>query len=209
MEDVSIDRLMRFVLELRQSGVTDARVLGAMERTPRTHFAPPQFAAFALEDRALPLGDGQQMTRPSVVGRVLSALDLRGGETVLEVGTGSGYQAAVIGSVARRVIALERRQALAAEARGRIGQLRAMHIYVHWADGALGWPDEPGFERIVVNAAVEAPPPALVAQLRAGGVLVAASGGRLMQYRKSVDGSLEARDAGPIEFAALEAGVTP
>ncbi|MDX2233444.1 MAG: rRNA adenine N-6-methyltransferase family protein [Hyphomonadaceae bacterium] len=209
MEDPGFDRLMRFVLELRQSGVTDARVLAAMERTPRTHFAPAQFAAFALEDRALPLADGQQMTKPSTVGRVLCALDLKGGETVLEVGTGSGYQAAVIGAVARRVISLERRQALAAAARGRVGQLRAMHVYVHWADGAEGWRDEPAFDRIVINAAVAAPPPALAAQLSAGGVMAAGVDGRLVRWRKGADGALAASDAGPLDLAALEAGAAP
>jgi protein-L-isoaspartate(D-aspartate) O-methyltransferase len=209
MDDVSVDRLMQFLLALRQSGVTDARVLAAMERTPRLHFAPPQFAAFALEDRPLPLDGGQQMSKPSVIGRMLSALEMKGGETVLEVGSGSGYQAAVIGAMARRVISLERRQALAAAARGRIGQLRAMHVYVHWADGAAGWADEPGFDRAVINAMVEAPPPAVVAQLRAGGVLVAGRGGRLMQWRKGLDGDLAAVDAGPVDLAPLETGAAP
>lgn len=213
MEDVSIDRRMRFILELRQGGVTDARVLSAMERTPRTHFAPAQFAAFALEDRALPLPDGQQMTNPLTVGRVLAALELKGGEKVLEVGSGSGYQAAVIGDVARRVVSLERRQALAAAARGKIGELRAMHVYIHYADGAGGWPDDASYDRVVVNAAITEPPPALVAQLLAGGVLVApvAVGGeqRLTQYRKGVDDAIVARDCGPVRFAALEAGTAP
>jgi protein-L-isoaspartate(D-aspartate) O-methyltransferase len=209
MEEVSVDRLMRFVLELRQSGVTDARVLAAMERTPRLHFAPAQFQSFALEDRALPLEDGQQMSAPSAVGRALAALELKGGETVLEVGAGSGYQAAVIGAIARRVISLERRQKLAAAARGRIGQLRAMHVYIHWADGGQGWADEPGFERVIVNAAVDAPPAPLLERLRAGGLLLAGVNGRLMQYRKGLDGALSASDCGPAALAPLESGVAP
>jgi len=213
MSDVSVDRLMRFVLDMRQKGVTDARVLAAMEKTPRTHFAPPQFAAFALEDRALPLGDGQQMSSPSLVGRMLSALDLRGGETVLDVGAGSGYQAAVLGTVARRVVSLERRQALAAEARGKIGQLRTMHVYIHYADGAEGWAEEREFERIVVNAAIAVPPARLVAQLATGGLMVAPTitdaGQRLMQFRKSVDGELVAVDAGAIALDPLESGLAP
>lgn len=212
MSEVTVDRLMRFVLELRQKGVTDARVLAAMEKTPRTHFAPPQFAGFALEDRALPIGEGQQMSAPSLVGRMLSALDLRGGEMVLEVGAGSGYQAAVLGAVARRVVSLERRQALAAAARGKIGQLRAMHVYIHYADGAEGWDEEREFERMAVNAAITAPPSRLVAQLATGGVMVApiltAGGQRLMQFRKSVDGALVASDFGAISLEALESGLT-
>ncbi len=212
-EEVSIDRLMRFILELRQGGVTDARVLSAMERTPRTHFAPAQFAAFALEDKALPLGDGEQMSKPSTVARMLAALDLKGGDTVLDVGSGSGYQAAVIGVVARRVISLERRQAIAAAARGKIGELRAMHVYIHCADGHDGCPDEAPYDRIVINAAVEAPPVALVTQLLAGGVLVAPIGAaqgeqRLTQFRKSVDGGFTTQDFGPIRMRALEPGVT-
>ena len=210
-DDISIDRRMRFILELRQGGVTDAQVLSAMERTPRLHFAPPQFAAFALEDRALPLGDGQQMSKPLVVARMLAALELKGADTVLEVGAGSGYQAAVIGASARRVISLERRQALAAAARGKIGELRAMHVYIHSADGADGWPDDAPYDRIVINAAIAAPPPVLAAHLMPGGILVAPVGEanaeqRLMQFRKTVDGGFETRDCGPIRLTALEAG---
>jgi protein-L-isoaspartate(D-aspartate) O-methyltransferase len=207
MQDVSVDRLMRFVLDLRQSGVTDSRVLAAMEKTPRLHFAPPQFATLALEERALPIGDGQQMSSPATVGRMLAALDLKGGETVLEIGSGSGYQAAVLGAMARRVVSLERRQALAAEARGRIGTLRTMHVYVHFGDGAIGWGGEQMMDRIVINAAIVAPPPPLVAQLAIGGVLAASVNGRLVQYRKGVDGALTERDCGPLTLSPLELGV--
>jgi protein-L-isoaspartate(D-aspartate) O-methyltransferase len=212
-DEVSVDRLMRFILELRQGGVTDARVLSAMERTPRTHFAPAQFSAFALEDKALPLGDGEQMSKPSTVARMLAALDMKGGDTVLEVGSGSGYQAAVIGAVARRVISLERRQPIAAAARGKIGELRAMHVYIHFADGHDGWADDGPFDRIVINASVAELPAKLLMQLTVGGVIVAPIGSpdgpqRLMQGRKGVDGALAMTDCGPISFRALEPGVT-
>jgi protein-L-isoaspartate(D-aspartate) O-methyltransferase len=211
MSDVGVDRLMRFLLDLRQRGVTDPRVLAAMEKTPRTHFAPDQFAAFALEDRALPIGEGQHMSSPSLVGRMLSALDLKGGETVIEVGSGSGYQAAVLGALARRVVSMERRQALAATARGKIGQLRTMHVYIHYADGAEGWGDEKEVDRIIVNASVVAPPARLVAQLATGGVLLAPvvteNGQRLVQFRKGLDGDLTAEDRGPIALEPLESGL--
>lgn len=201
-EEPDFDGLMRFVLGLRQGGVTDARVLAAMERTSRTHFAPGQFAAFALEDRALPLGDGAAMTKPSLVARMLQALELRGGETVLEIGTGSGYQAGVLAAIARRVVSLERRRNLAADARSKIGLLRLMHVYVHSADGAEGWAEDAPYDAIIINAAIDAPPPAVLKQLAPNGVVVAASGGRLMQWRSGA-----ARDLGPAELAALEAGV--
>lgn len=207
MQDVGVDRLMRFVLDLRQSGVTDARVLSAMEKTPRLHFAPPQFATLALEERALPIGEGQQMSSPATVGRMLSALELKGGEMVLEVGSGSGYQAAVLGAMARRVVSLERRQQVAADARGKIGTLRTMHVYVHYADGAEGWSGEQLFDRIVINAAVTGPLPALAAQLSVGGVIAAPINGRLVQFRKGVDGAFAERDCGPLTLAPLEHGL--
>jgi protein-L-isoaspartate(D-aspartate) O-methyltransferase len=202
------DRLMRFVLELRQGGVTDPRVLGAMERTSRVHFAPAQFAAFALEDRGLPLAAGVTMTKPSLVARMLQALELRGGETVLEVGAGSGYQAGVLAAIARRVLSLERRRTLAAEARAKIGQLRLMHVYVHAADGREGWADDAPYDAILVNAAIGEPPEKLLAQLAPNGVLVAAKAGRLTQWRKGEGGALTARDLGPADLAPLETGVT-
>lgn len=200
-------RMMQFVLGLRQGGVTDARVLAAMERAPRLHFAPPQFASFVFEDRALPLADGVAMTKPSLVARMLQALELRGGETVLEVGTGSGYQAAVLAAIARRVTSLERRRTLAGDARARIGQLRLMHVYVHAADGAAGWADEAPYDAIIINAAVEAPPEKLVANLAANGVIVAAHNGRLTQWRKVDGGALAVRDIGPADLPNIEAGV--
>lgn len=207
-DEPDFHRMMQFVLGLRQGGVTDARVLAAMERAPRLHFTPPQFATFAFEDRALPLADGVAMTKPSLVARMLQAMELRGGETVLEVGTGSGYQAAVLAAIARRVTSLERRRTLAADARARIGQLRLMHVYVHAADGNAGWGDDAPYDAIIINASVEAPPEKLVANLAPNGVVVAAKGGRLTQWRKGADGAVVARDIGPADLPPLESGVT-
>lgn len=195
-------RLMRFVLEMRQAGITDARVLSALERTPRAHYAPAHLAGLAMDDVGLPLAHAQTMTKPSVVARMIAALDPAQGDTVLEVGTGSGFQAGVLSALAQKVVTLDRWRDLVADARSRFGTARLMRTFAHVADGTAGWPDEAPYDRIIVNAAMEDFPLALVDQLKAGGVLVAPLGERLIRYRNG-----EREDLGPIKFARLEHGV--
>jgi protein-L-isoaspartate(D-aspartate) O-methyltransferase len=199
-------RLMRFVLEMRQAGVTDARVLSALERTPRTGFAPTHLEALAMEDNPLPLTHGQAMTKPSIIGRVLMALAPQANDSVLEIGAGSGYQTAVLAQLAHKVTSLERWRDLAAEARARIGAARLMRAHVHGGDGHDGWPAEAPYDRIVVNAAILEIPPSLRDQLKPDGVLVAPlvreNGQHLMRYR---NGQLE--DLGPAQYSMLDRGV--
>ena len=199
-------RLMRFVLEMRQAGVTDARALSALERTSRTHYAPVHLQGLALDDVGLPLPHVQTMTKPSLVGRMLTALDPQPGDLVLEVGAGSGFQAAAIASLAHKVVTLDRWRDLAADARGRFGRARLMRAFAHCADGFSGWPDDAPYDRIVINAAVADFPLPLLDQLKAGGVLVAPLGEgtiqRLMRYRNGLR-----EDLGPISFQHLERGV--
>jgi protein-L-isoaspartate(D-aspartate) O-methyltransferase len=199
-------RLMRFVLELRQAGVTDARALSAMERTPRTHYAPEHLDGLAFDDISLPLAHAQTMTKPSVVGRVLSALSPQPGDTVLEIGAGSGFQTACIASLAHKVVTLERWRDLTADARVKFGTARLMRVQAYTADGLDGWADEAPYDRIVVNGALSDIPEALLAQLKPGGVLIAPLGDaesqRLIRYR---NGARE--DFGPIKFAPLERGL--
>lgn len=195
-------RLMRFVLDMRQAGITDARVLSALERTPRTHYAPPHLIGLAMDDVGLPLARAQTMTKPSVVARMVAAIDPQAGESVLEVGAGSGYQAAVLSALAHKVVTLERWRDLAADARGRFGTARLMRTFAHVADGLEGWPDEAPYDRIVVNAAIEDFPLALLDQLKAGGVIVAPVGERLIRYRNG-----QREDIGPMKFAPVERGV--
>ncbi len=201
-------RLMRFILELRQAGVTDARVLAALERTPREDYAPAHLIDLAHDDISLPLAEGQALTKPSVVGRVAAALDAQPGDHVLEIGTGSGYQAAVLSHLAHTVFTIDSRRDLIADARARFGRARLMRVFAHVGDGAEGWPDDAPYDRIVINAAVEAPPPALLAQLKPGGALVApigdADGQRIIRFRNE-----ERADFGPVKFAPLERAPEP
>lgn len=196
---------MRFVLEMRQAGVIDARALAALERTPRDHYAPVHLAQLAYDDNNLPLPNGQSMTKPSLVGRMIAALDVEPANSVLEIGTGSGYQAAALSTLATRIITLDRWRDLVTDARGRFGLARIMHVSVHLGDGAIGWAQDAPFDRIVVNCAVDEIPPALIGQLAAGGALVApvgpASGQRLIRLRNN-----KREDLGPVKLAPLEAG---
>lgn len=197
---------MRFVLEMRQAGVTDARALSALERTPRTHYAPTHLEGLALDDVGLPLSHAQTMTKPSIVGRVIAALDVQPNDVVLEIGTGSGFQAGALSVLAHKVVTLERWRDLAADARGRFGTARLMRTYAHVADGFEGWPEDGPYDRIVINAALEEFPVQLLEQLKPGGAIVApigdASGQRLIRLRNGVREDLE-----PVKFGALDRGV--
>jgi len=205
---MSIDaaRLMRFVLEMRQAGVTDARALSALERTARAQFAPEHLEGMALDDVNLPLPHAQTMTKPSMVGRAIAALAPEDGDTVLEIGAGSGFQAAALATLAHRVVTLERWRDLAAAARARFGAARLMRVFAHAADGYDGWGDDAPYDRIVVNAALAEFPPPLLAQLKPGGTIVAplgdALGQRLIRLRNG-----EREDFGPAAFAPLARGV--
>ncbi|MGQ0534430.1 MAG: protein-L-isoaspartate O-methyltransferase family protein [Caulobacteraceae bacterium] len=199
-------RLMRFVLEMRQAGVTDARALSALERTPRTHYAPEHLEGLALDDVGLPLAHAQTMTKPSLVGRMIAALAPEPNEVVLEVGTGSGFQAAAISTIASKVVTLDRWSDLTVAARGKFGTARLMRTYAHTADGFDGWEEDAPYDRIIISAALEDFPPPLLAQLKPGGVIVAPLGDaqsqRLMRWRNG-----EREDLGPIRMQPLERGL--
>ncbi|HWA00357.1 MAG TPA: protein-L-isoaspartate(D-aspartate) O-methyltransferase [Caulobacterales bacterium] len=195
-------RLMRFILELRQEGVTHARVLAAMERTPRSHYAPAHMEGLVFDDIALPLPHGQSMTKPATVARMLAALDPQPDDAVLEIGTGSGYQAAVLSLLARKVVTLDRWSDLVADARQKFGTARLMNVFAHVADGAKGWADDAPYHRIVVAGEVDEAPQALFEQLTPDGVLVAATAHRLVRWR---NGTRE--DLGPAELPAFQEGL--
>lgn len=170
MEDAS--RKARLILGLRQSGVTDSRVLSAIESVPREMFVPQALAAHAYDDTALPIDCGQTISQPTVVAWMTAALEVGERMKVLEIGTGSGYQAAVLSKLCRRVYTIERHATLLAQAEERFQDLRLNNITSRVGDGAKGWPEQAPFDRIIVTAAAPEPPPALLDQLANGGVMV-------------------------------------
>ena len=163
---------MQFLFALRSKGVTDASVLTAMEKVDRAAFIRGLFSERAYEDMPLPIPCGQTISQPSVVGLMTQALKAGPRDTVLEVGTGSGYQAAVLSHVARRVYTVDRHKRLVNEAREVFDALGLTNITAFTADGSHGLPDQAPFDRILVTAAAEDPPGPLLAQLKVGGIMV-------------------------------------
>ena len=150
-------------------GVRDPLVIDAMRSVPRELFVAPAVAARAYSDEALPIEGGQTISQPYIVALMIEAIGLRGGETVLEIGTGSGYEAAVLGRVAGRVCTVERNGVLAAAARRRLERLGTVNVEVRHGDGTRGWPELAPFDAIVVSAGAPAVPGALREQLAIGG----------------------------------------
>ena len=163
---------MRLLVALRSAGVTDARVLTAFEGVDRAAFVGPAFRDRAYEDVPLPIGGGQTISQPSVVGVMAQAARIGARDVVLEVGTGTGYQTAVLSRLARRVYSMERDRSLAATARGILAGLGASNVTVIAGDGSRGLPDVAPFDRILVAAAAEDPPGPLLSQLRVGGSII-------------------------------------
>ena len=139
---------IRLVMELRKSGVIDTRVIGAIERIPREEFTPPAFRDQAYEDTALPIGHGQTLSQPTVVGLMSQALEVGPRMKVLEIGTGSGYQAAILSLLCRRVYTIERHKPLLDEAEARFKKLRLHNITSRLGDGWLGWAEQDIFAHL-------------------------------------------------------------
>jgi protein-L-isoaspartate(D-aspartate) O-methyltransferase len=158
--------------QIRGRGIRDPRVLAAVLAVPRHEFIPSQFLAQAYLDQPLAIGEGQTISQPFMVGSMTEALEISPDDRVLEVGTGSGYQAAVLSLLARDVYTIESRPELGEAARERLTRLGYDNVHVRIGDGTLGWPGEAPFEGIVVTAAAPLVPPPLVAQLADGGRLV-------------------------------------
>lgn len=167
--------------QIQARGVKDERVLGAMARVDRAAFVPPEMRVHAYEDRPLPIGDGQTISQPYMVARMTALLALAPTARVLEIGTGSGYQTAVLAELAAEVVSVERQATLAHEAADRLLHRGYRNVTVHHADGTLGWPAREPYDAILVTAAAPALPKALLGQLADGGRLVCPVGSRAAQ----------------------------
>ncbi len=180
------DAIARLIMQLRQHGIRDARVLEAIEKTPRELFVEDDWQAQAWEDTALPIACGQTISQPYIVAFMTEQLDVQPHHRVLEVGTGSGYQAAILARLARRVFSVERHRPLLEQARRRFRALGLENIETRLGDGMRGWPEAAPFDRIIVTAAARQPPPALLEQLAQGGVMLIPLDDPLHDYQQLV-----------------------
>lgn len=168
--------IAEFLLRLRRTGITDRRLVDAFEAVPRRLFVPHESRNSAYVERALPIDCGQTISAPELVALMTGALDVHDDHQVLEIGTGSGYQAAILARLARRVCTIERYRTLTEAAELRFRTLKITNITALTGDGTLGWPANATFDRIMVTAAAEGVPKALLDQLKTGGVLIAPLG---------------------------------
>lgn len=202
-------RKIRLIMHLRNMGITDTRVLSAMEKVPREDFVPAAMADQAYEDIALPIGRGQTISQPYVVASMTQALQLGDKkEKVLEIGTGSGYQTAVLAHLCRRVYSIERHKPLLRQAEKMFEHLKLRNITAIAGDGMKGWPDQAPFDRVICTACAQGKPPQpLLDQLKPGGILVIPVAVEdkqvLRSYKKEGEDTFAVKDLMPVRFVPL------
>ena len=208
-------RPVALVMALRGQGISDARVLAALETTPRDMFVDELFRSSAYENSALPIACGQTISQPYIVAYMSEVLEVDAKHRVLEIGTGSGYQAAVLSKLCRMVYTVERHRPLLKTAEQRFAALKLNNIVTRCADGHLGWPEQAPFDRIMLTAAVAEIPQSLTDQLKPGGILVAPVGGpssseSISQYLVKIirtDGTTKRDVLIPVAFVPMVAGL--
>jgi len=203
-------RLAELILRLRRAGIMEQRVLAALEAVPRDLFVPPEGQRDAYAERALPIDCGQSISAPVIVGLMTAALDLDPRDRVLEIGTGSGYQSAVLAMLCRRVYTIDRFRTLVAAAESRFKTLRLGNITTMVGDGVKGWPEAAPFDKIIITAATETVPDALADQLAEGGLIVAplgpVDGVQKLKRLVKTGGGFDEKDLGDVRFVPLIPG---
>ena len=199
----------RLIMTLRGMGVVEADVLSAIERVPRELFVPTALSQHAYETASLPIALEQTVSQPYIVARMTAALELTGRERVLEIGTGSGYQAAILSFLCRRVYSIERLRPLLVEAENRFRKLRITNVTSKFGDGAKGWPEGAPFDRVILTCAPPEIPATLLNQLKTGGIMVAPEGRdreqSLVVIRRTEEG-FDRRELLPVRFVPLVDG---
>ena len=199
---------IRLLMQLRKSGINDTAVLAAIEHVPREIFVEEAFRDHAWDDTALPISCGQTLSQPTVVAWMTAALELNPKMRVLEIGTGSGYQAAILARLSRRVYTVERHRDLLEQAIERFTQLKLTNIVTKCGDGLRGWKETAPFERIIVTAAAREVPATLLDQLAPGGIMVIPVGNSvadqiLLRVRKGEDGKISTQHMMNVRFVPL------
>mgnify|MGYP005841488927 CR=1 FL=1 len=211
MSDTS--RKIQLIMALRRQGITEARVLGAIERTPRELFVEKAFEGQAYDNNALPIECGQTISQPYVVAYMTQKLDVTDRMKVLEIGTGSGYQAAVLARLCRRLYTIERYRTLLKVAEERFAALGLTNVTAKAGDGTKGWPEQAPFDRIIVTAAARVVPDTLVEQLKIGGIAIvpvdmptSEGGGQVLARLTRTESGYEREDLIPVRFVPLVEG---
>lgn len=207
--DLHADKI-RLIMRLRKQGISDMRTLGAIEQTPREAFVDKEFMGHAYDDHALPIAMEQTISMPSVVAMMTQALDVKITHSVLEIGTGSGYQAAVPSKLCRRVHTIERHAQLADIARGRFETMKLRNITQHVGDGGKGWAHSAPYERIIVTCAAAEIPQALLHQLTIGGIMIIPVGPhvadqQLLKLTRISEDEVRKEAIAPVRFVPLVA----
>jgi protein-L-isoaspartate(D-aspartate) O-methyltransferase len=205
-ERFAFDRERMVREQLQSRDITDSRVLQAMRKVPRHRFVPPDYRHLAYADNPLPIGMNQTISQPYIVALMTQMLGLTGYERVLEIGTGSGYQAAVLSSLAKDVHTVERHNRLADLADRTLAELGIENVYVHTGDGSNGWPENAPYDAIITTAAAPRAPRPLLEQLAAGGRLVipvGSRGGQFLERWVRRDGEFESEQGVPVAFVPL------
>lgn len=212
VDPVLLEKKARLIMELRGLGISDTATLSAIEAVPREIFLPEALHQHAYDNVSLPISHGQTISQPFIVARMTEALNLSGKERVLEIGTGSGYQAAVLTYLCRRVYTIERLRPLLVEAERRLNLLRITNLTAMHGDGALGWKDAAPFDRIIMTCAAPVRPATLIQQLKPSGMLVApvnvSTGEQVIRsYLLREDGAVDTADIVPARFVPLVTNV--